>query len=50
VEQRTLVDSFKTFKKAEDAANETMRRCMLEDAAAYRALAVAHQAAVPASL
>jgi hypothetical protein len=29
-----LVDSFETLKKAEDAANEMLRRRLLEDAAA----------------
>jgi hypothetical protein len=31
-EQRALVDSFKTLKKVEDAANERLRLCLLEDA------------------
>jgi hypothetical protein len=34
-----LVDSFETVKKAGDAANETLRRCLLEDVAVHRALA-----------
>jgi hypothetical protein len=38
-EQRVFVDSFETLKKAKDAANETLRRCLLEDAAPHRALA-----------
>jgi hypothetical protein len=43
--QRALVDSFETLKKAEDAVNETLWRCLLEDAAAHLALVVAWQAA-----
>jgi hypothetical protein len=43
-EQRALVDSFETLKKAEDAANETPRWCLLEDAAAHGALAATRQA------
>jgi hypothetical protein len=42
-EQRALVDSFETLKKTEDAANERLRLCPLEDAAAHRALAAARQ-------
>jgi hypothetical protein len=40
-----LVDSFETLKKAEDAANETLRQSLLEDVAAHRALAAARRAA-----
>jgi hypothetical protein len=36
-EQRALVDSLETLKKTEDAANETLQRCLLEDAATHRA-------------
>jgi hypothetical protein len=42
---RALVDSFETFKKAEDAANETMWQRLLEDAVAHRALAAARRTA-----
>jgi hypothetical protein len=42
-EQRALVESFETLKKTEDAAKETLRQCLLEDAAAHRALAAARQ-------
>jgi hypothetical protein len=44
-EQRALVDSFETLKKAEDAANETLWWCLLENAVAHRALAAARQVA-----
>jgi hypothetical protein len=44
-EQRALVDSFETLKNAEDAANETLRWCLLENVAAHRALAAARQVA-----
>jgi hypothetical protein len=36
-----LVYSFETLKKTEDAAYETPRQRLLEDAAAHRALAAA---------
>jgi hypothetical protein len=39
--QRTLANSFETLKKVEDAANKTLRRCLLEDVATHRALAAA---------
>nr|XP_051202645.1 uncharacterized protein LOC127316284 [Lolium perenne] len=44
-EQRALVDYFETLKKDEDAANETLRLRLLEDAVAHRALAVTRQVA-----
>jgi hypothetical protein len=44
-EQRVLVDSFETLEKADDAANETLRRCLLADAATHQALAAARLAA-----
>jgi ethanolamine ammonia-lyase large subunit len=44
-EQRAFVDSFETLKKVEDATNDTLRQCLLEDAAAQRALAATRQAA-----
>jgi hypothetical protein len=43
-EQRALVDSLETLKKTEDAANETLQRCLLEDVAMHRALAAARLA------
>jgi hypothetical protein len=43
--QRNLVDSFETLKKTEDAANETLRLRLLEDAAVHRALATAQRVA-----
>jgi hypothetical protein len=42
-EQMTLVESFETLK--DDAANATLRQCLLEDAAAHQALAAARQTA-----
>jgi septum formation topological specificity factor MinE len=39
-----LVESFEALKKAEDAANDRLQLCLLEDAAAHRALAAAQQA------
>jgi hypothetical protein len=44
-EQRALVDSFETLKKAEDSANKAPRQQMLEDASAHRAVAAAWRAA-----
>jgi hypothetical protein len=40
-EQRVLVASFETLKKAEDDTKETLRQRLLKDAAAHRAMATA---------
>jgi hypothetical protein len=42
-EQRAIVESFETLK--DDATNARLRQCLLEDAAAHRALAAAREAA-----